>query len=156
MNKIKETKLDQTNWIEVTIVNDNNEIIHCESFGDSDEYQALVMQRCSEFGIELSEDNLLILSEQKAKRKVLTEAELDEINKLTAINKLKNLIVEANIYLTETSWIWEKYSRNVLVLNNMTNEEFNTKYQYIISKQEQCRLDINKYEKDILNLEGVI
>ena len=154
MITIKEIKLDQTNWIEVTFVNNNNEVIHCESFGDSDEYQVLLRQRCSEFGIELSEDNLLILAEQKGKRKVLTEAELTEINRLSSISELKNLIVEANIYLTETSWIWEKYSRNVLVLNNMTNEEFNIKYLDIISKQEQCRLDINKYEKDILNLQG--
>lgn len=95
MNKIKEIKLDKTNWLEVTIVNENNEIVHCESFGDSDEYISLLNQRCSEFGVELSEDNLLILSEQKAKRKVLTEAEIAEISKTLEEQRIAGIKAEA-------------------------------------------------------------
>lgn len=156
MNKIKEIKLDNTNWIEVTFVDENNKEIHCESFGDSDEYVSLFKQRCVEFSIELSEDNLSILAEQKSKRKVFTTEEIAEMSRLASISELRNLIAEANMYLDETSWIWEKYSRNVLVLNNMTNKEFNIKYLDIISKQEQYRLDVNMYEKDILNLKGAV
>lgn len=95
MNKIKEIKLDQTNWIEVTIVNENNEIIHCESFGDSDEYISLLNQRCIEFGVELSDDNLSILAEQKGKRKVLTSEELAEIARLAEEQRIAGIKAEA-------------------------------------------------------------
>ena len=95
MNKIKEVKLDQTNWLEVTISNENNEIIHCESFGDSDEYISLLNQRCIEFGVELSDDNLLILAEQKGKRKVLTSEELAEIARLADEQRIAGIKAEA-------------------------------------------------------------
>ena len=55
-------------------------------------------------------------------------------------------IQEAKTYLTETGWIWEKYNRNVLVLKDMTNEEFNLKYSDAISKQEEYRALINELE----------
>lgn len=55
-------------------------------------------------------------------------------------------IQEAKAYLTETGWIWEKYNRNVLVLKDMTSEEFNLKYTDIISKQEEYRALINELE----------
>ena len=55
-------------------------------------------------------------------------------------------IVEAKAYLTETGWIWEKYNRNVLVLKNMTNEEFNLKYSEVLAKQEEYRALINELE----------
>ena len=79
MNTIKEIKLDQTNWIEVAVVNVNDEIVHCESFGDSDEYQVLLRQRCLEFGVELTEEHLAILAEQKANKHIPTEDELAKI-----------------------------------------------------------------------------
>ena len=68
-----------------------------------------------------------------------TEEEL----RITYINKQ---IQEAKAYLTDTGWIWEKYNRNVLVLKDMTNEEFNLKYSDIISKQEKYRTLINELE----------
>ena len=83
MNKIKEIKLDKTNWIEITFVNELDETIHCESFGDIDEYTELLKQRCIEFGVELLEEHLNILTEQKANRHIPTEEELAEI----ALNK---------------------------------------------------------------------
>lgn len=95
MNKIKEIKLDQTNWLEITIINEKNEIIHCESFGDSDEYNALFTQRCDEFVVELSDDNLLILAEQKSKRKVLTSEELAEIARLAEEQRIAGIKAEA-------------------------------------------------------------
>ena len=150
MNKIKSIILDQTNWLEVTIVNENNEVIHCESFGDSNEYITLLNQRCIEFSVELSEDNLSILAEQKGKRKVLTEAEINEINKQNRISEINSLIQEAKAYLSKTSWIWEKYNRNVLALKDLTDAEFQTKYQDIILLQEEARLNINKYEQELI------
>ena len=95
MNNIKEIKLDNTNWIEITIVNENNEIIHCESFGDIDGYQDLLNQRCLEFEVELSEDNLVLLAEQKAKRKVLTYEELAEIARLAEEQRIAGIKAEA-------------------------------------------------------------
>ena len=79
MNKIKSIILDKTNWLELTIVNEDDTIIHCESFGDSDEYTELLKERCAEFGVELTEELLAILAEQKSKRHIPTEDELAEI-----------------------------------------------------------------------------
>ena len=59
---------------------------------------------------------------------------------------------EAKAYLTDTGWIWEKYNRNVLVLKDMTAEEFYTKYLEIITKQEECRTLINELEDELSNL----
>ena len=49
-------------------------------------------------------------------------------------------------YLIDTGWIWEKYNRNVLVLKDMTSEEFSLKYADIINKQEEYRAFINELE----------
>ena len=62
------------------------------------------------------------------------------------IKEINSQIQEAKAYLTETGWIWEKYNRNVLVLKDMTTEEFNLKYSDIISKQEEYRVLINELE----------
>ena len=59
---------------------------------------------------------------------------------------LNTQIQEAKAYLSETSWIWEKYSRNVTVLGDLTNEEFKLKYADIILKQEETRVLINTLE----------
>lgn len=104
MNTIKEIKLDKTNWVEVSIVDENGKEIYCESFGDSDEYQSLLNQRCSEFGVELSEDNLNILSEQKSKRKVFTAEELVEIENQTNILNINTQIQEYKRYLSSTDF----------------------------------------------------
>ena len=78
---------------------------------------------------------------------VFTPQELqDAINANKANEDLQNQIQEAKAYLTETGWIWEKYNRNVLVLKDMTNDEFNLKYSDIISKQEEYRALINELE----------
>ena len=62
------------------------------------------------------------------------------------LQEINNQIQEAKQYLTETGWIWEKYNRNVLVLKNMTSDEFNLKYSGIISKQEEYRALMNELE----------
>ena len=62
---------------------------------------------------------------------------------------INSQIQEAKAYLTDTGWIWEKYNRNVLVLKDMTNEEFNLKYSDVISKQEEYRALINELEVEL-------
>lgn len=86
------------------------------------------------------------LSEGNTPEPEFTEEEI----KVSTLNKQ---IQEAKTYLSETSWIWEKYSRNVLALKDLTVEEFNTKYGDIILAQEEARLNINKYEQELLALE---
>ena len=46
---------------------------------------------------------------------------------------------EAQDYLASTSWIWEKYNRNVLILKSISEEDFKLKYSEIIKTQEECR-----------------
>lgn len=65
------------------------------------------------------------------------------------IKEINSQIQEAKVYLTDTGWIWEKYNRNVLVLKDMTSEEFSLKYSDIISKQEEYRALINELEVEI-------
>ena len=72
--------------------------------------------------------------------------DLDVIEQERVANELTAKIAESKSYLTDTSWIWEKYNRNVLVLKDMTNEEFNLKYSDVISKQEEYRALINELE----------
>lgn len=71
---------------------------------------------------------------------------LDALEAESKEQSLISQIQEAKAYLTETGWIWEKYNRNVLVLKDMTSEEFNLKYTDIISKQEEYRALINELE----------
>ena len=103
MNKIKEIKLDQTNWLELTIVNEEGTIIHCESFGDSDEYQELLRQRLAEFEVEATEELEDKLKEQVSKRHIPTEEELDA--KILADEEQRI----QSIQLTARSLILQKY-----------------------------------------------
>ena len=71
---------------------------------------------------------------------------LDVLEAESKEQSLISQIQEAKSYLTDTGWIWEKYNRNVLVLKDMTNDEFNLKYSDVISKQEEYRALINELE----------
>lgn len=55
-------------------------------------------------------------------------------------------LAEAHQYLKDTSWIWEKYNRNVVILGDLTSDEFKAKYADIIAEQERNRLLINELE----------
>lgn len=68
------------------------------------------------------------------------------IESLNTRESLTKQIQEANQYLKDTGWIWEKFSRNVVVLKDMTEEEFRLKYADIIAEQERNRLLINELE----------
>lgn len=74
---------------------------------------------------------------------------LDALEAEIAEQSINSQIQEAKAYLTDTGWIWEKYNRNVLVLKDMTNEEFNLKYSDVISKQEEYRALINELEVQV-------
>ena len=78
---------------------------------------------------------------------------LDALEVERVEQSINSQIQEAKAYLTNTGWIWEKYNRNVLVLKDMTNEEFNLKYSDVISKQEEYRALINELEVEIHNNE---
>ncbi len=81
---------------------------------------------------------------------IVYENEPQELIDALALEELEqdisSQIQEAKAYLTDTGWVWEKYNRNVLVLKDMTNEEFNLKYSDVISKQEEYRALINELE----------
>lgn len=107
MNKIKEIKLDQTNWIEVTwvtVVDEVETVVHLESFGDSDEYQELLRQRCVEFGTEVTQELEDKLKEQVSKRYIPTEEEIAE-----KLAKQEEYRVQS-IKITAQSLIISKYS----------------------------------------------
>lgn len=78
----------------------------------------------------------------------LTEA----LTKENTIQDLTTRISGAKQYLSETSWIWEKYNRNVTVLGDLTNDEFKLKYADIITKQEKTRALINALELELKDL----
>lgn len=69
------------------------------------------------------------------------------------IESINNRIIEAQRYLIDTGWIWEKYSRNVLCLQDITNDVFKEKYKVEITLQEEARVLINTLE---LELKGAI
>ena len=103
MNKIKEIKVDQTNWIEVTIENEEGIILHCESFGDNDEYQELLKQRLAEFEVETTQELEDKLKEQVSKRHIPTEEELDAKRLADEEQRIQS------IKLTARSLILQKY-----------------------------------------------
>lgn len=103
MNKIKSIILDQTNWLEVNIENKEGVIIHCESFGDNDEYQELLRQRLVEFEVEATQELEDKLKEQISKRHVPTEEELEAKRLADEEYRIQS------IKLTAQSLILQKY-----------------------------------------------
>ena len=83
------------------------------------------------------------------KQMFTTETNEERLEKI----KTQMLVEIYKEYLIETGWIWEKYNRNVLVLKDMTSEEFSLKYADMISKQEEYRALINELEVQIPNNE---
>lgn len=95
MIKIKSFILDETNWLEVTWVNENDEQIHCESYSGHPEHIAMLRAKALEFGTELDE---ALITECVANFKYPTEEEL-------AQQELKAKIAEAKAYLASTDWV---------------------------------------------------
>lgn len=149
MNKIKSIILDQTNWLEVNIENKEGVIIHCESFGDSDEYQELLRQRLQEFEVESTEELENKLLEQKEKRYIPTQAEADEANKQKLIADLTQQIKLAKNELASLDWINSKYIREVQVLKSITDEEYHLKYQTEYTRMVELVTLINELEVEL-------
>lgn len=103
MNKIKSITLDQTNWLEINIGNEEGIIVHCESFGDSDEYHELLRQRLVELNVETTQELESILEEQVSKRHIPTEEVIAE-----ELAKQEEYRVQS-IKLTAQSLILSKY-----------------------------------------------
>lgn len=168
MNKIKSIILDQTNWLEVTLVKvetitlpqevvegvadtvlrtqEVETTIHCESFGDSDEYQELLSQRLVELDVEITQELKDKLLEQKEKRYIPTQAEVDEANRQKLIDDLTQQIEIAKKELASLDWINSKYIREVQVLHTMTSEDYHLKYQVEYTRMVELVTLINTLE----------
>ena len=73
-----------------------------------------------------------------------------ETNQEILTKKANQMLIQLHTnYLNETGWIWQKYQRNVVVIKDMTEEEFITKYQEIIDNQEFARSEIGRLEQKI-------
>ena len=71
-----------------------------------------------------------------------------ETNQEILTKKANQMLIQLHTnYLNETGWIWQKYQRNVVILKDMTEEEFVTKYQEIIDNQEFTRNEIIRLEQ---------
>ena len=149
MNKIKSIILDKTNWLEVNIENEEGVIIHCESFGDSDEYQELLRQRCVEFKTEVTQELETKLLEQKEKRYIPTQDEIDEANRQKLIADLTQQIETAKKELDSLDWINSKYIREVQVLKSITDEEYHLKYQTEYTRMVKLVTLINELEVEL-------
>ena len=80
-----------------------------------------------------------------------------ETNQEILTKKANQMLIQLHTnYLNETGWIWQKYQRNVVVLKDMTDEEFVTKYQEIIDNQEFARSEIGRLEQLLINVKGKI
>ncbi|WP_151950359.1 hypothetical protein [Aliarcobacter butzleri] len=145
MNKIKKIGLDETNWLEITIVDKEGVSIHCESFGDSDEYQELLRQRILEFNISSTEELEQILKEQRAKRYIPTEEEIAEQKLKQEAYRIEQIKAKANEIITSKySIIWQlNHPRGV--------EEYKEAYAWI----DAIRDISNKAEKDGLNIDQI-
>ena len=149
MSKIKEIKLDQTNWLELNIENEEGVIIHCESFGDSDEYQELLRQRCVESKTEVTQELEATLLEQKEKRYIPTQNEIDEVNRQKLIADLTQQIESAKNELALLDWINSKYVREVQFLKSITDEEYHLKYQTEYTRMVELVTLINELEVEL-------
>ena len=168
MNKIKSIILDQTNWLEVTLVKvetitlpqevvegvadmvlrtqEVETILHCESFGDSDEYQELLRQRLQEFEVESTEELENTLQEQVSKRYIPTPEEIEAQKEEEARKLLEQQISEAKQYLANTGWYIER-------LNDPSSGKAIP--EEVLAKRAEARELINTLEAELGESNGV-
>ena len=96
MIKIKSFILDETNWLEVIWVNENDEQIHCESFSGHPEHIAMLRAKALEFGTPLDEYESLITQAEQA----YTPPTQEELDKALVIQKVQ----EYKAYLLATDF----------------------------------------------------
>ena len=96
MIKIKSFILDETNWLEATWVNENDEQIHCESYSGHPEHITMLRARAVEFGTPLDEFEGLITQAEQA----YTPPTQEELDKALVIQKVQ----ECKAYLLATDF----------------------------------------------------
>lgn len=129
MNKIKSIILDQTNWLEVNIENEEGTIIHCESFGDSDEYQELLRQRLVEFEVEATQELEDKLKEQVTKRHIPTEEELEAKRLADEEQRIQSIKLTAQSLILQRYPLEKQSSANL----GLYGEEYLTEMKAYIS-----------------------
>ena len=127
MINVKSFILDETNWLEVTWVNENDEQVHCESYSGHPEHIAMLRAKALEFCTELDE---ALIKECIANFKMPTESEL-----LIEANKAK--VQEARAYLISTAWYIER-------LNDPSSGK--AVPQEVLDKRAEARVLINELE----------
>ena len=96
MIKIKSFILDETNWLEVIWVNDNEEQVHCESYSGHPEHIAMLRTKALEFGTPLDEFEGLIVKAEQA----YTPPTQEELDREATIQKVQ----EYKAYLAATDF----------------------------------------------------
>lgn len=112
--KIKEFKLDNNGWAEVTWVqelisaseegveNITEVAVHCESYSGHPKHIAMIADRAEKFGTPLDEYSELI-AELASTYIAPTQAELDEAERVQKLS-------EAYAYLESTKWYIERFA----------------------------------------------
>ena len=142
---IEEFKLTSNNWLEVSWV-ENEKEIHCEFFGDSDEYKTLLLQRCNEFGTKLNQEQLAILVEQKVNRHIPTEEEIVEQARIIEENRI------LSIKLVAGEIIKSRYTIEWQLNHSRMDESCISEYAWI----DRIRQISNEAEINGTNLEDII
>ena len=109
----------------------------------------MLRQRLQEFEVESTDELENILQEQKEKRYIPTQAEVDEVNRQKLINDLTQQIEIAKKELYSLDWINSKYIREVQVLHTMTSEEYHLKYQVEYTRMVELVTLINELEVEL-------
>lgn len=94
--KIKSFILDETNWLEVIWVNENDEQIHCESYSGHPEHTTMLRNKALEFGTDITEYEDLISSAETA----FVHPTQEELDKELTDQKIQ----EAKSYLASTDF----------------------------------------------------
>lgn len=133
MIKIKSFILDETNWLEVTWVNENDEQIHCESFSGHPEHIAMLRAKALEFGTDLTEFETLI----KQAEDVFVMPTQEELDKELTEQKIQ----EYKAYLANTDYIVTKIAEAQALNKDVAS--LLTIYEDQLLKREEARTFIN-------------
>lgn len=94
--KIKSFILDETNWLEVIWVNENDEQVHCESYSGHPEHIAMLRAKAVDFNTDLAEYEVLISQAED----LFIHPTQEELDKELTDQKIQ----EAKAYLASTDF----------------------------------------------------
>lgn len=146
MNKIKSIILDQTNWLEVNIENEEGIIVHCESFGDSDEYQELLRQRLAELNVETTQELESILEEQISKRHIPTEEEIEAKRLVDEEQRVQSIKLTAQSLILSKYSLEKQSSANLGIYGEAYLQEMKDYISNIIRISNEAEMDGTKVE----------